>query len=72
MCTSHDIVQVAIVTEEFTPLCYDLPYVNNNCHNLQATAIDYKKLCMPGLTQLPEFVVINGDKAATVCREGPA
>ena len=37
MHTSHDIVQVAMVTEEFTPLCYDLPYVNKNCHNLQAS-----------------------------------
>ena len=38
MRTSHDIAQVAMVREEFTPLCYDLPYVNNNCHNLQAIA----------------------------------
>ena len=36
MRTSHDIAQVAMVAEQFTPLCYDLPYVNKNCHNLQA------------------------------------
>ena len=47
MRTSHDIVQVAMVTEEFTPLCYDLPYVNNNCHNLQACRPNSKYLLPP-------------------------
>ena len=36
MHTSHDIMRIAMVTEEFTPLCYDLSYVNR-------TAITYKR-----------------------------
>ena len=40
--------------------------LREGCFIVATQPLITRKLCTPGLTQLPEFAVINGDNAATV------
>ena len=40
--------------------------LREGCFSVATQPLITRKLRTPGLTQLPEFTVINGDKAATV------